>query len=95
LSRRKLERPQRIRAAGALLATDPDHPKAGAARSVLIAGLKAWKAEHRGLAVEQLTKVGGNWALPPLRALRRKWGGRRFREEIDEAITTIEARVAS
>lgn len=92
LKRRKLERPQRMRAAAALLASSPDHAGAGAAQDILTAGLKAWKPEHRGLAVELLAKVGGRWAIEPLKSLRGKWGGRRFADEIDETIAAIEAR---
>jgi hypothetical protein len=91
LRRRFLDAMLVLRAAAAILVLDPDNPAAEPARGVLLAGLGARKREQRGLAIELLARVGGPWAVAPLRRLRDRRGGRPFREEIDEALARLEA----
>jgi HEAT repeat protein len=79
-------RPLRLRAAAAVLALDPEGDEVEAARRVLEGGLRAWKLEHRGLAVELVGKVGGPWAEDLLRALRSRRAGKKLRDEIDQAL---------
>src|SRR5690606_38965356 len=56
----------RVRAAAALLALDADHELA---RATLLGALRAWRVQLRALAVESLRRVGGRWAIEPLREL--------------------------
>ena len=81
-----------LRAAGGLLALDPDHPSAADARAVLLRGLSAWKHHLRGLAVGELARVGGPWALAELERLRGRRRGLNLLAEIDDAVTAIVAR---
>jgi HEAT repeat protein len=62
------------------------------ARTRLLAGLRARKLEHRGLAIQLLGEVGGAWAVDELRALRKRFRGRRQIDEIDAALRDIDAR---
>lgn len=89
LTRRFLDPMRRLRAAGALLALDPDHAGVDTARKVLLAGLGARKREQVGLAVELLGRVGGEWVRAPLTALRGRRAGKPFHEEIDEALARL------
>jgi HEAT repeat protein len=91
LARRFLDPMRKLRAAGALLALDPDHPGADGARKVLLAGLGARKREQVGLAIELLARAGGAWARAPLAALRGRRAGKPFHEEIDEALARLGA----
>jgi len=93
-ARRKPAAPPQVmlRAAGALLAIAPAHARADAAQRVLLAGLTLRKPELRGLAIEELAKVGGAWACD---ALARRRGGRKgkdFVDVIDQALAAIRAR---
>jgi HEAT repeat protein len=63
-----------------------------AAEQVLLAALGARKEHLRGLAIEQLAHVGGDWATAPLRALRAGRRGRALLEPIDDALAAIAAR---
>jgi HEAT repeat protein len=63
-----------------------------AARSVLLAALFARKLQVRGLAVEQLTEVGGDWAVPELEKLGRSGKGSDLHEAIVAALRAIDAR---
>ncbi|MEM9489065.1 MAG: HEAT repeat domain-containing protein, partial [Myxococcota bacterium] len=63
-----------------------------AARAARVAGLRARKLEDRGLAVQQLGRVGGEWALAPLAALGDRRAGRPLVEDIAESIERIRAR---
>lgn len=93
LMQRRLLSPQiKLRAAAAMLRLTPERQDAGPARQALIAGLGARKLEHRGLAVQLLGTVGGAWAQAPLHELRERWAGRRLTDEIDAALTQIQAR---
>lgn len=83
-----------LRIAGALLAAAPDHPSAPRARDLLADGLRLRKLEERGVAVSELARVGGPWALPPLRELRRRRAGRALAEDIDDALAAIAAQDA-
>lgn len=82
--------PVSLRAAAAVIALDPHGGEADAARRVLEGGLRAWKFEHRSLAVQLLGKTRPPWAAGALRALRRRFRGRRLRDEIDDALRRIE-----
>jgi hypothetical protein len=45
----------------------------------------------RGLAVQLLGEVGGPWAAEPLRKARQTRRGRRFADEIDDALRALGA----
>ncbi len=79
----------KIRAAAAVLALDPDNAAAESAKRVLLTGLRSRKRDQRGLAIEQLGRVGGEWAIEPLRALRARRAGKPFLEEIDDALAQL------
>lgn len=91
LARRFLDPMRKLRAAGALLALDPDHPGVDSARKLILAGLGARKREQVGLAVELLGRVGGDWARDPLTQLRGRRAGKPFHEEIDEVLARLGA----
>lgn len=78
-----------VRAAAALLALDADH---AGARAHLVAALDHRKLPVRGLAVEQLARVGGAWADAPLAKLAGRWRGRELTDAIAEARAAITAR---
>ncbi len=79
-------------AAGSILRLGkPTHE---AARRVLIAGLAARKTHVRGLAVEQLGEVGGDWAIEPLTKLAKSGKGGELLEVIASALRAIEERAA-
>lgn len=73
-------------AAGRVLATQPDHQSS---QKVLIDALTARKVHVRGIAIEQLTEVGGAWAKPPLEKLARSGKGADLQEPIANALTRI------
>ncbi|MCE9579326.1 MAG: HEAT repeat domain-containing protein [Deltaproteobacteria bacterium] len=81
-----------LRAASAVLSLAPDHARAEAARRVLVAGTALRKPELRGLAVEELGKVGGPWAVDALAKLRNGRRGKDLMDEIDQAMRAIETR---
>jgi len=81
-----------LRASGALLAIAPQHARAEAAQRVLVAGLALRKPELRGLAIEELGKVGGTWAEDPLAKLRSSRKGKDFMDVIDQALDAIRGR---
>ena len=89
LRARKLPQITQVRAAAALLALDADSAHASSARDALTSALRAWKFEVRALAVESLARVGGPWAVEPLRAAQRARRGKNLRAEIDAALTRI------
>ena len=78
-----------VRAAAALLALDADH---AGGRAHLVAALDHRKLPVRGLAVEQLERVGGAWAEEPLARLAGRWRGRELTEAIAQARAAIAAR---
>lgn len=93
---RKSSRQLRIRAAGALLAIDPEGVGHERARSELTSALAGWwKLEIRGLAIEQLARVGGPWAITPLERLATRRSGKILCDAIDEAIAEIQDRGAA
>ncbi len=63
-----------------------------AAQNVILAGLRARKREHRGLAIQIIENWGGSWAIPALRHLRQKRAARPFLQEIDSAMQALEAK---
>ena len=83
-----------VLAAGRLLAIAPASTHADAAQRVLIAALQARKTHVRGLAVEQLQQVGGEWAKLPLEKLARSGKGGELLEGIAAALKSIEERHA-
>lgn len=78
-----------VLAAGSLIALRPDDQPA---RRVLVAALGARKVHVRGLAIEQLAKVGDDWALIPLEKLARSGKGGDLLEPIALALRAIEER---
>lgn len=89
LGRRSLAPTIKLRAAACVLARDPASPAVDRARAVLLAGLRNRKREQRGLAIEQLARVGGDWAVGPLEQLRARRAGKPFREELDAALGAL------
>jgi len=78
-----------VRAAAALIALAPTH---AAARAHLVAALGHRKLPVRGLAVDELARVGGPWAEAALTGLAGRWRGRELREPIAAALAAIRAR---
>jgi hypothetical protein len=78
-----------VRAAAAAVALAPDH---AAARAHLIAALGHRKLPVRGLAVTELGRVGGAWALAALADLAGRWRGRDLVDAIAAARDAITAR---
>jgi HEAT repeat protein len=76
-------------AAGRLIALEPDHL---AARKLLIDSLTSRKVHVRGIAIEQLTLVGGAWAMRPLEQLARSGKGADLIEPIANALRAIRER---
>jgi HEAT repeat protein len=81
-----------VLAAGKLLELAPDGPQREAARRVLLAGLTVRKVHVRGLAVEQLAVVGGEWARLPLEKLGRSGKGSELLEPIAQALRALKDR---
>jgi HEAT repeat protein len=65
------------------------------AKRVLLAGLTARKTHVRGLAVEQLAEVGGEWAIAPLEAAAKLGKNEELREVIAAALLSIHSRQES
>jgi HEAT repeat protein len=80
----------RVLAAGKLLALDASQEFA---RAVLVDALTHRKQHVRGLAIEQLSAVGGAWAQAPLEKLARSGKGEDLLEAIAGALKAIEKRV--
>lgn len=78
----------RTLAAGRLLAIGPS-PRA---QKALVDALAHRKIHVRGIAVEQLTEVGGAWARVPLDKLVRTAKGSELREPIEAALRAIAER---
>jgi HEAT repeat protein len=90
---RKASRQLRIRAAGALLAIDPAASGHERARHELTSALAVWwKLEIRGLAIEQLGRAGGMWAVAPLERLAQRRSGRVLADAIEAALAAIAER---
>jgi len=79
----------RVLAAGRLLALGVDSEEA---RELLIEALGVRKVNVRGLAIEQLAEVGGDWAKQPLEKLARSGKGTELLEPIAAALRAIEER---
>jgi HEAT repeat protein len=80
------------RAAGAILAIDGAGKHAERARAHLVAALDNRRETVRGIAVDELGKSGGTWALAPLDALSRRRRGRDLADAISASIRSIQAR---
>ncbi len=91
LDAKKLPVQVKLRAAAAILRLAPDHASTKRAREALVEGLDARKMHDRGLAVQLLGEVGGSWAAEPLRKARQTRRGRRFADEIDDALRSLGA----
>ena len=90
---RRASRQLGIRAAGALLAIDPRAEGHERAETELVSALAVWwKLDVRGLAIDQLARVGGAWAVTPLRRLAARRSGRLLLDAIAGALDAIEAR---
>jgi len=81
-----------LRAAGALLVLARGHEQAPRAKEILLEGLKLRKIEQRGVAADQLQRVGGKWAIEPLREAKKRRGSDVL--DIDGAIAAINERSA-
>ena len=86
----------RVLAAGKQLALG-DFPRSptdadAAARALLLEALTHRKVNVRGLAIEQLAEVGGDWAKQPLEKLARTGKGTELLEPIATALRSIEGR---
>ncbi|MGE0401791.1 MAG: HEAT repeat domain-containing protein [Kofleriaceae bacterium] len=81
-----------VLAAGKLLELQPEGPYRDPARRVLVTALTARKGHVRGLAIEQLGAVGGDWAKAHLEKLARSGKGSDFLEAIAAALKAIDAR---
>jgi HEAT repeat protein len=79
----------RVLAAGRLLAAGAGDDNA---RAVLVEALTDRKIHVRGIAIEQLTAVGGAWAKEPLERLAQSGKGADFLEAIAAALRAIEGR---
>lgn len=79
----------RVLAAGKLLALGVDSEES---RALLLEALTARKVNVRGLAIEQLAEVGGDWAKQPLEKLARSGKGTDLLEPIAGALRSIEER---
>ena len=90
LTNRKVPTEATVLAAGRLLAIAPDSTYADAARRVLLAALQIRKTHVRGLAIEQLTTAGGEWAKAPLEKVARK--DSELRDAIASALEAIAKR---
>ena len=92
LTDRKVPPEATVLAAGRLLAIAPTSPHADAAKRVLIAALTVRKEHVRGLAIEQLTDAGGEWAKVPLEKLARSGKGGEHLDAIAAALAKIAER---
>lgn len=81
----------RTLAAGRLLAI-VEYPKA---KKTLLDALVHRKVHVRGIAIEQLAEIGGNWAAPALDKLARSIKGSELKEPIEAARKAINARASS
>ena len=88
---KKVPQEAHVLAAGRLVAVDPD---AAAARKLLLDALTTRKPNIRGLAIEQLTEVGGAWAKDPLERLARSGKGGSHLEAIAAALRALGEREA-
>lgn len=85
-----------VRAAAAILALRPDGagPHVAAARAAITSALLHRKLPVRGLAVEQLARLGGPWAIEPLEGLARHRRGADLGPAIADALAAIRERGA-
>ncbi len=93
LTRRSATPEVQARAAGAVLALDPDGPAAARARAHLLEAVGHRRITVRGVAVDELAKVGGPWAIPALTQLAGRRRGRDLADPIAAAIAAINARM--
>lgn len=89
---RRLAPELKLRAASALLAVAPDSEFAEAAGAALVDGLSAWRHHLRALAISELARVGGAWAVAPLERLATRRRGQAHSDDIAAAIEAIAAR---
>ncbi|HEX7703950.1 MAG TPA: HEAT repeat domain-containing protein [Kofleriaceae bacterium] len=79
-------------AAGRVLAIEPEH---AGARKLLIESLTSRKVHVRGIAIDQMSEVGGAWAKVALDKLARSIKGSELLEPIANALRAISAREKS
>jgi HEAT repeat protein len=92
LVNRKVPPEATVLAAGRLLEIAPASPHHDAAQRVLLAALAARKQHVRSLAIEQLARCGGTWAITGLEKAARK--DKDLREEVTAALKAIAERGA-
>lgn len=88
---RKLAPELKLRAAAAVLAVGKPADQPGA-REALVEGLSAWRHHLRALAISELGRVGGDWAIESLERLRDRRRGAALQLEIDGALAAIRGR---
>jgi HEAT repeat protein len=86
VANKKVPQEAHVLAAGRLVAVAPDD---AAGRKVLLDALTTRKPNVRGLAIEQLAAVGGEWAKEPLERLARSGKGGEHLEGIAAALRAI------
>ena len=95
---KKIAPEQPVRAAAAILAlagADDGGPHVAAARAALIAALDHRKLPVRGLAVEQLARIGDAWAIAPLEALAQRRRSSDLQPAIADALAAIRDRATA
>lgn len=80
------------RAAGAALALAPDGPDAARARAHLLEAMTSRRLTVRGVAIDELAKVGGDWAVAPLTVLATRRRGKEVADAISAALGRIALR---
>lgn len=85
-SDRRLAPELQLRAAAALLALGESDAET---RDVLAGGLFAWRHHLRALAIQELARVGSEWAVPALERLRERRRGAAHLDDIEAAIAAI------
>ena len=84
-----------VLAAGTVLRIAPESAHHDAARRVLLASLAVRKTHVRGIGIEQLAEIGGDWAVAPLEKLATSRKGAELRDEIAAALRRIKDRAGS
>ena len=90
LGRRGSSPEVQARAAGAALTLAPDGPDAARARAHLLEAITSRRLTVRGVAIDELAKVGGDWAVAPLTTLATRRRGK----EVADALSAALARIA-
>lgn len=91
LESRKLAPELKLRAAAAAVAIGPDDIREPARRA-LLDGLRSWRHHLRALAIAELERVGGPWAVGDLERLASRRRGANLELEIQGALAAIRER---